>query len=308
MNDSWFFDKNFNGISDDFFDDAIKLLDFPPEDVELNDGEDWKTQFQGLDPPPSNVLASLSSFFTGESSNRPLKVEKSSTATWHNGAEASSSRSTSFHHESVEGKHANLFRMSSPISVLDNSSSCSAEKMISNHVKFVIPVKRPRSKRPRARRHAVSFISACSASKGFCPLGTYELDSDLESYQAERISNPTKKRQKKKKNLTLLSRTVEINKNCSQQAVETRKCTHCEVTETPQWREGPMGPKTLCNACGVRYRSGRLLPEYRPAASPTFIPSLHSNSHRKVLEMRKKAVPATTTTPMDAPLPTLQGY
>uniref|UniRef100_A0A2P2LDN6 Uncharacterized protein n=1 Tax=Rhizophora mucronata TaxID=61149 RepID=A0A2P2LDN6_RHIMU len=81
MNDSWFFDKNFNGISDDFFDDAIKLLDFPPEDVELNDGEDWKTQFQGLDPPPSNVLASLSSFFTGESSNRPLKVEKSSTAT-----------------------------------------------------------------------------------------------------------------------------------------------------------------------------------------------------------------------------------
>lgn len=51
-----------------------------------------------------------------------------------------------------------------------------------------------------------------------------------------------------------------------------------------------MGPKTLCNACGVRYRSGRLLPEYRPAASPTFIPSLHSNSHKKVVEMRRKTV------------------
>ena len=50
-----------------------------------------------------------------------------------------------------------------------------------------------------------------------------------------------------------------------------------------------MGPKTLCNACGVRYKSGRLFPEYRPAASPTFVPSLHSNSHKKVLEMRNKS-------------------
>ncbi|CAA0813551.1 GATA transcription factor 11 [Striga hermonthica] len=68
-----------------------------------------------------------------------------------------------------------------------------------------------------------------------------------------------------------------------------KKCSHCEVTKTPQWREGPLGPKTLCNACGVRYRSGRLLPEYRPAASPTFVPSVHSNSHRKVIQMRNKA-------------------
>ncbi|TQD83483.1 hypothetical protein C1H46_030953 [Malus baccata] len=49
-----------------------------------------------------------------------------------------------------------------------------------------------------------------------------------------------------------------------------------------------MGPKTLCNACGVRYKSGRLFPEYRPAASPTFVPALHSNSHKKVIEMRNK--------------------
>nr|GMD62947.1 GATA transcription factor 1-like [Ipomoea batatas] len=52
--------------------------------------------------------------------------------------------------------------------------------------------------------------------------------------------------------------------------------------KTPQWRAGPMGPKTLCNACGVRYKSGRLLPEYRPANSPTFSAAVHSNSHRKV--------------------------
>ncbi|XP_047326663.1 GATA transcription factor 7-like [Impatiens glandulifera] len=66
-----------------------------------------------------------------------------------------------------------------------------------------------------------------------------------------------------------------------------RRCSHCQVQKTPQWRRGPFGPKTLCNACGVRFKSGRLFPEYRPACSPTFSGEIHSNSHRKVLELRK---------------------
>ncbi|KAL6645169.1 hypothetical protein ACP70R_016777 [Stipagrostis hirtigluma subsp. patula] len=66
-----------------------------------------------------------------------------------------------------------------------------------------------------------------------------------------------------------------------------RRCTHCASEETPQWRQGPDGPGTLCNACGVRFKSGRLFPEYRPMNSPTFSPLLHSNSHRRVLEMRR---------------------
>jgi hypothetical protein len=71
-------------------------------------------------------------------------------------------------------------------------------------------------------------------------------------------------------------------------SAEGRRCLHCETDKTPQWRTGPMGPKTLCNACGVRFKSGRLVPEYRPAASPTFVMSKHSNSHRKVLELRRQ--------------------
>lgn len=67
---------------------------------------------------------------------------------------------------------------------------------------------------------------------------------------------------------------------------QPRRCSHCLAQRTPQWRAGPMGPKTLCNACGVRYKSGRLLPEYRPAKSPTFVSYKHSNSHKKVMEMR----------------------
>ncbi|CAA7402802.1 unnamed protein product [Spirodela intermedia] len=79
---------------------------------------------------------------------------------------------------------------------------------------------------------------------------------------------------------------------------EGQKCLHCAATKTPQWRAGPMGPKTLCNACGVRYKSGKLAPEYRPVASPTFLPSQHSNSHRKVLELRqRKGLTAASLSP-----------
>ncbi|KAI3806861.1 hypothetical protein L1987_22778 [Smallanthus sonchifolius] len=66
------------------------------------------------------------------------------------------------------------------------------------------------------------------------------------------------------------------------------RCLHCGSEKTPQWRTGPLGPKTLCNACGVRFKSGRLVPEYRPAASPTFVSAKHSNSHRKVMEIRRQ--------------------
>lgn len=79
------------------------------------------------------------------------------------------------------------------------------------------------------------------------------------------------------------------------QATAVRRCMHCQIEKTPQWRAGPMGPKTLCNACGVRYKSGRLFPEYRPAASPTFVPAIHSNSHKKVVEMRLKATEGAGT-------------
>ncbi|CAL9206730.1 unnamed protein product [Musa hybrid cultivar] len=70
--------------------------------------------------------------------------------------------------------------------------------------------------------------------------------------------------------------------------LERRRCRHCQAEETPQWRAGPEGPKTLCNACGVRFKSGRLVPEYRPASSPTFSAAIHSNSHRRIVEMRRQ--------------------
>ena len=33
-------------------------------------------------------------------------------------------------------------------------------------------------------------------------------------------------------------------------------CRNCGAHQTPQWRCGPEGPRTLCNACGVRFKKG----------------------------------------------------
>ncbi|KAJ6618877.1 hypothetical protein B0H10DRAFT_2028341 [Mycena sp. CBHHK59/15] len=37
------------------------------------------------------------------------------------------------------------------------------------------------------------------------------------------------------------------------QPVEQYVCITCGRTDSPEWRKGPLGPKTLCNACGLRW-------------------------------------------------------
>ncbi|ONK59301.1 uncharacterized protein A4U43_C08F5040 [Asparagus officinalis] len=36
-----------------------------------------------------------------------------------------------------------------------------------------------------------------------------------------------------------------------------RVCSSCKTTKTPLWRSGPQGPKSLCNACGIRQMKAR---------------------------------------------------
>ena len=38
-----------------------------------------------------------------------------------------------------------------------------------------------------------------------------------------------------------------------------RKCFYCSTKTTPMWRRGPEGAGTLCNACGVKWKSGKIL-------------------------------------------------
>ncbi|CAO3588200.1 unnamed protein product [Absidia cylindrospora] len=38
-----------------------------------------------------------------------------------------------------------------------------------------------------------------------------------------------------------------------------RKCHYCGSKSTPMWRRGPEGAGTLCNACGVKWKHGKIL-------------------------------------------------
>ena len=39
---------------------------------------------------------------------------------------------------------------------------------------------------------------------------------------------------------------------CHQRAAPPGKCHSCNRVDTPEWRRGPDGARTLCNACGLR--------------------------------------------------------
>lgn len=210
-----------------------------------------------------------------------------------------------------------FFCTTSPVSVLESSGSSSpyGEKSTTNGP---IPVPggrkgKARSKRARPAsfnpRTAMQIISpsASSVAENLPPSVSPKAVSDSENYAESRPApaikilnqsqeNTEPKKKKKKIKFTIVQGSDEaVAGDSAPSGQAVRKCLHCEITKTPQWRAGPLGPKTLCNACGVRYKSGRLFPEYRPAASPTFIPSVHSNSHKKVLEMRSKVESGATT-------------
>eukprot|EP00250_Pteridium_aquilinum_P005469 c15555_g2_i1 orf=428-1564(-) len=219
--------------------------------------------------------------------------------------------------ESKQGQRA------SPVSVLDHqrrgthhstSTTTSSNSMGDGHLSLSpdqIYLSRPGRARSKRRRAAVCFwntrilsltddcnileasstskltsqhqSSSSSDSEGALALG-YDDSDDFFLSPVKKVSCSSKV----SKGASGSKGSIMHVKGSQQAASGDRRCLHCGSQRTPQWRAGPMGPKTLCNACGVRYKSGRLLPEYRPAASPTFVETIHSNSHRRVLEMRRQ--------------------
>ncbi|KAJ4714402.1 putative GATA transcription factor [Melia azedarach] len=45
-----------------------------------------------------------------------------------------------------------------------------------------------------------------------------------------------------------------ISNNSTNDPLLARRCANCDTTSTPLWRNGPRGPKSLCNACGIRFK------------------------------------------------------
>lgn len=319
----------------DLFDSIEDLLDFPIEEVEgdlvggsVGAGNQFDSGVWPGSAPPIEPLTSvfndnnttsdldtglpyddfpqmewLSSFMEDSFSGGSTILDSDTTT---NVADNKNNVSSNIKTESHE---FNQFQTSSPVSVLESSSSCSSgmKTMPLNAESFIRG--RARSKRPRPAtfnpRPVIQLISPTSSitdATTTTATSSSEILSEIGNHAESRVMmklaergcmssfEPKKKIKKikiKKIKMPTLSGSMDYFQSVATASnAPVRKCLHCEITKTPQWRAGPLGPKTLCNACGVRYKSGRLYPEYRPAASPTFVPTQHSNSHKKVLEMR----------------------
>ncbi|XP_047342548.1 GATA transcription factor 8-like [Impatiens glandulifera] len=202
----------------------------------------------------------------------------------------------------AESSPFNPFNSLSPISVLESSTTPATATTITTTAAVADnsscsggkTQRGPRSKRTRPVTFTFRTITTGEEEeepkkKTLIPITTGEEEEPMKKSLIPIITGEEEPKKKKKKKNKECSSSSSSSSSDNQLAAAIRKCMHCQITKTPQWRMGPMGPKTLCNACGVRFKSGRLFPEYRPAASPTFVHSLHSNSHKKVIEMRTVA-------------------
>ncbi|XP_043721224.1 putative GATA transcription factor 22 [Telopea speciosissima] len=68
-----------------------------------------------------------------------------------------------------------------------------------------------------------------------------------------------------------------------------RVCSDCYTTKTPLWRSGPSGPKSLCNACGIRQRKARRAMAAAAAASGGFIGNETSSIRTKVHKEKRSS-------------------
>ncbi|KAI8070780.1 hypothetical protein BC940DRAFT_295540 [Gongronella butleri] len=59
-----------------------------------------------------------------------------------------------------------------------------------------------------------------------------------------------------------------------------KQCAYCHSKTTPMWRRGPEGAGTLCNACGVKWKNGKILiPKKSPKTEDSLdVPALSSSS------------------------------
>ncbi|KAL2507587.1 GATA transcription factor 15 [Forsythia ovata] len=73
-------------------------------------------------------------------------------------------------------------------------------------------------------------------------------------------------------------------------STQIKSCSSCHTTRTPLWRGGPSGPKSLCNACGIKYNKKRRqllgLETARTGKKKKRNSTNKSNEVREMLKMR----------------------
>lgn len=95
-----------------------------------------------------------------------------------------------------------------------------------------------------------AFTIATSNAEDSIDLSMYAIDSDGEHTLSAGMglaAGPAIPKPRKKRNVATHNPDGTL-----------KRCNHCQTNTTPMWRRGPDGPGTLCNACGARWKVGRL--------------------------------------------------
>ncbi|CAO3631272.1 unnamed protein product [Cunninghamella echinulata] len=82
---------------------------------------------------------------------------------------------------------------------------------------------------------------------------TNESWASSDDNNADKDYTPAKKRKPKRTSMS----TTRTSHNSEQSS--GKKCLYCGSKSTPMWRRGPEGAGTLCNACGVKWKHGKIL-------------------------------------------------
>ncbi|CAI2165263.1 3073_t:CDS:10 [Funneliformis geosporum] len=105
--------------------------------------------------------------------------------------------------------------------------------------------------------------------------------------KVRKTKNSSKNDNNRRKYTTKKSRLITDSTGAVEHITEKKNCMYCGVKYTPMWRRGPKGPGTLCNACGVKWKQGKIMVEESPK----------DNEHTEHIESTPVAQPSKSRKP-----------
>lgn len=111
----------------------------------------------------------------------------------------------------------------------------------------------------QCREVIVASLQSERARDGAKPKGPYDDDQDVQMY-GDSMKQPYGMTEVKKRRGVSLEPSLFVAATCPmnhtnklQRAAPPGRCHSCNRIDTPEWRRGPDGARTLCNACGLHY-------------------------------------------------------
>ncbi|KAK9729091.1 hypothetical protein K7432_000533 [Basidiobolus ranarum] len=82
-----------------------------------------------------------------------------------------------------------------------------------------------------------------------------------------------------------------------------KRCESCNTSQSPEWRRGPTGHKTLCNACGLRYSRSIARAGKQQQKTNTTTPTSNSNITRSITNFPVSSTSHLRPNAMSQPTP-----